>query len=66
MTPKEFREKIGLSQREMAAKLKTTQATICRLENGDHTPSARVAQAYHIASRGQVRLQHFPAVKGAA
>jgi transcriptional regulator with XRE-family HTH domain len=48
-TPKElqqWRELAGLSQRQMAVRLKISAAYICYLENGKRSPSASVIQRY--------------------
>ena len=40
---KEFRQKIGLSQEELAKKTSTTRQTIIAVENGNFNPSAKLA-----------------------
>ncbi len=40
---KEFRQKIGLSQEELAKKTSTTRQTIIAVENGTFNPSAKLA-----------------------
>jgi ribosome-binding protein aMBF1 (putative translation factor) len=57
---REAREKRGMSQREWAKQIGTTQATVCRLEKGLQMPTARVQLAYE---RYGVRLRDFPAAK---
>ena len=64
-----LREKAGLSQRDLARKLKTTQQQISRLESPDYEGHSlsmlrRVAKALH--ARVRVVLEAEPAAKGDA
>ena len=40
---KEFRQKLGLSQEDLAKKTSTTRQTIIAVENGTFNPSAKLA-----------------------
>jgi transcriptional regulator with XRE-family HTH domain len=38
-----LRRRAGLTQAELASKARTTESTICHIEQGDRTPSTRLA-----------------------
>lgn len=59
MTAKELREKLGLKQHEMAAKLGCSATHVCHIENGLRIPSLRIAQEYGSLSKGKVTLASF-------
>lgn len=43
---KEFRERIGLSQKDLAEKLELTQVTIARYETNKMSPTCKIIQKY--------------------
>jgi len=50
------RSRAGLTQEQLAAKMKTTQSTIARLESGKALPSARTLQRIAEATGSKLRI----------
>lgn len=50
------RARAGLTQEQLAAKMKTTQSTIARLESGRALPSARTLQRLAEATGSKLRI----------
>ena len=58
------RGRAGLSQAELARRMKTTQSTIARLESGRGKPSTRTLDRFAKATGHRVKISFEP-VKGA-
>ena len=52
-----YLERAGLTQREFAAKIGTTDAHMSRLANGKARPSAELAEKIEAATRGRVTFR---------
>ena len=52
----EARSRAGLTQEQLAAKMKTTQSTIARLESGKSLPSARTLQRVAEATGTKLKI----------
>ena len=59
MTPKEWREKEGLSQEALAEQLGLSDGYISLLEQGKRSPSFTVIKKYQKRSDGQVTADGF-------
>jgi transcriptional regulator with XRE-family HTH domain len=59
------RSRAGLSQAELARRMKTTQSTIARLESGRGRPSTRTLDRFAKATGHRLRISFEP-VRGAA
>ena len=59
------RQRAGLSQAELAKRMKTTQSTIARLESGRGLPSTRTLGRFAKATGHRLKISFEP-VKGAA
>jgi ribosome-binding protein aMBF1 (putative translation factor) len=57
------RQRAGLSQAELAQRMKTTQSTIARLESGRGLPSTRTLDRFAKATGHRLRIDFEP-VKG--
>ncbi len=61
------RTRAGLTQQEVATRMKTTQAVIARLEGGGSKPSTRTLERYAEATGSRLRISFEPermALKG--
>ena len=56
----EARTRAGLTQEQLARKMKTTQAVIARLEGGGSKPSTRTLERYAEATRSRLRITFEP------
>ncbi len=54
------RAKAGLTQAEIAKRMKTSQAVVARLENGRGLPSTRTLQKYAKATGHRLRITFEP------
>jgi ribosome-binding protein aMBF1 (putative translation factor) len=54
------RQRAGLTQAEIAKRIKTTQSVIARLESGRSLPSARTLQRYAKATGSRVTISFVP------
>ncbi len=61
----EARARAGLTQKQLAAKMKTTQSTIARLESGKALPSARTLQRLAEATGSKLKIVFEVGVKTA-
>ncbi len=52
----EARSRAGLTQEEVAVRMKTTQAVIARLEGGTHLPSTRTLEKFAKATGSRLRI----------
>ena len=52
----EARSRAGLTQQQVARRMKTTQAVVARLEGGGSMPSTRTLEKYAKATGSQMRL----------
>jgi ribosome-binding protein aMBF1 (putative translation factor) len=50
------RSRAGLTQAQLAKKMKTTQSTIARLESGKSIPSGRTLQNYAAATGSRLKI----------
>ena len=57
------RQRAGLSQAQLAKRMKTTQSTIARLENGRGKPSTRTLSRFAKATGHRLKISFEP-VKG--
>ena len=55
------RNRAGLTQEEVASRMKTTQAVIARLEGGGSKPSTRTLERYAEATGSRLRISFEPA-----
>jgi transcriptional regulator with XRE-family HTH domain len=60
------RSRAGLSQAELARRMKTTQSTIARLESGRGMPSTRTLDRFAKATGHRVRISFEPVRGGRA
>ena len=58
------RARAGLSQAELAKRMKTTQSAIARLESGRATPSTRTLQRFAAATGHRLKISFEPVGKG--
>lgn len=61
----EARARSGLSQIELAERIKTTQGSIARLENGNTRPSMRVLERFAEATGHRLRIGFEPTANSA-
>ena len=57
----EARSRAGMTQEQVARRMKTTQAVIARLESGGSKPSTRTLERYAKATGSQLRITFEPA-----
>lgn len=57
----EARSRAGLTQAQVARRMKTTQAVIARLESGGSKPSTRTLERYAEATGSRLRISFEPA-----
>jgi ribosome-binding protein aMBF1 (putative translation factor) len=57
---KEARTRAGLTQAQVARRMKTTQAVIARLEGGGSKPSTRTLERYAEATGSRLRITFEP------
>jgi len=62
----EARDKAGLTQAQLAARMKTTQAAIARLESGRVLPSTRTLQKFAKATGTVLKISFHPKATGPA
>ena len=55
------RSRAGLTQEQVARRMKTTQAVIARLEGGGSKPSTRTLERYAKATGSRLRISFQPA-----
>ena len=58
----EARSRAGMTQEQVARRMKTTQAVIARLEGGGSKPSTRTLERYARATGSRLRISFQPAV----
>ncbi|MBI3709635.1 MAG: helix-turn-helix domain-containing protein [Proteobacteria bacterium] len=58
----EARSRAGITQEELARRMKTTQAVIARLESGRVKPSTRTLERFAAATGTRLRIYFEPAV----
>jgi ribosome-binding protein aMBF1 (putative translation factor) len=56
----EARTRAGLTQKQVARRMKTTQAVIARLEGGGSKPSTRTLERYAEATGSRLRISFEP------
>src|SRR5215831_19302794 len=56
----EARSRAGLTQEQVAKRMKTTQAVIARLEGGGSKPSTRTLEKYAKATGSRLRISFEP------
>jgi ribosome-binding protein aMBF1 (putative translation factor) len=56
----EARSRAGLTQEQVARRMKTTQAVIARLEGGGSKPSTRTLERYARATGSRLRISFEP------
>jgi len=56
----EARTRAGLTQEQVARRMKTTQAVIARLESGGSRPSTRTLERYAAATGSRLRITFEP------
>jgi len=57
----EARSRAGMTQEQVARRMKTTQAVIARLEGGGSKPSTRTLERYAKATGSRLRISFEPA-----
>lgn len=57
----EARSRAGLTQEQVAQRMKTTQAVIARLEGGGSKPSTRTLEKYAEATGSRLKISFEPA-----
>jgi transcriptional regulator with XRE-family HTH domain len=57
----EARSRAGLTQEEVANRMKTTQAVVARLEGGGSKPSTRTLERYAKATGSRLKISFEPA-----
>ena len=58
------RARAGLSQAQLARRMKTTQSAIARLESGRAKPSTRTLQRFAAATGHRLKISFEPVAKG--
>jgi ribosome-binding protein aMBF1 (putative translation factor) len=58
------RARAGLSQAELAKRMKTTQSTVARLESGRSLPSTRTLSRFAKATGHRLKISFEPVEKG--
>jgi ribosome-binding protein aMBF1 (putative translation factor) len=56
----EARTRAGLTQKQVAHRMKTTQAVVARLEGGGSKPSTRTLERYAEATRSRLKITFEP------
>jgi len=56
----EARARAGLSQEQVAQRMKTTQAEVARLESGGSMPSTRTLEKYAEATSARLKISFEP------
>ena len=56
----EARSRAGLTQQQVARRMKTTQAVVARLEGGGSMPSTRTLEKYAKATGSRLRISFEP------
>lgn len=56
----EARSRAGLTQQQVASRMKTTQAVVARLEGGGSKPSTRTLEKYARATNSRLRITLEP------
>jgi transcriptional regulator with XRE-family HTH domain len=56
----EARSRAGLTQEEVASRMKTTQAVVARLEGGGSKPSTRTLEKYAKATGSRLKISFEP------
>ena len=56
----EARSRAGLTQEQVAHRMKTTQAVVARLEGGGSKPSTRTLEKYAVATGSRLRISFEP------
>jgi ribosome-binding protein aMBF1 (putative translation factor) len=57
----EARSRAGMTQEQLARRMKTTQAVVARLESGGSKPSTRTLERYARATGNRLRIRFEPA-----
>jgi len=57
----EARSRAGMTQEQLARRMKTTQAVVARLEGGGSRPSTRTLERYARATGNRLRISFEPA-----
>lgn len=57
----EARSRAGMTQQQVARRMKTTQAVVARLESGGSKPSTRTLERYARATGSRLRIRFEPA-----
>jgi transcriptional regulator with XRE-family HTH domain len=60
------RARSGLTQAQLAKRMKTTQSTVARLESGRGQPSTRTLQRFAKATGHKLKISFEPVTKGSA
>jgi len=58
----EARSRAGLTQAQLARRMKTTQAVVARLEGGGSKPSTRTLERYAEATGSRLRISFQPKI----
>ena len=56
----EARSRAGMTQEQLARRMKTTQAVVARLESGGSRPSTRTLERYARATGNRLRISFVP------
>jgi transcriptional regulator with XRE-family HTH domain len=56
----EARSRAGMTQEQLARRMKTTQAVVARLESGGSRPSTRTLERYARATGNRLRISFEP------
>ncbi len=54
------RNRAGLTQKQLAVKLETSQSHVARIESGRHLPSVRMIERYAKALNCEIRIELVP------
>ncbi|MGH6932783.1 MAG: helix-turn-helix domain-containing protein [Dongiaceae bacterium] len=54
------RNRAGLTQKQLAARLKTSQSQVARIESGRHLPSVRMIERYAKALNCDIKIELVP------
>jgi len=58
----ETRSRVGLTQKELAARMKTSQSAIARMESGRFLPSGKTLERFAQATKTNFRISFEPRV----